>query len=68
MLDQLEDLKQLIVFLGIVNYVKPFIKKLSALTPPLYNKTTLNRTNNKDIQLLIVHNLKRLKNLFIEIF
>lgn len=36
--DNLEETKNLQKILGILNYVKPFIKNMSQLTLPLYNK------------------------------
>ena len=37
--DKLEDLKTLQSFLGLLNYVRPYIKNLSQLARPLYSKT-----------------------------
>ena len=37
--DKLEDLKTLQSFLGLLNYIRPYIKNLSQLARPLYSKT-----------------------------
>ena len=38
-LNKLEDLKTLQIFLGLLNYARPYIKNLSRLGGPLYSKT-----------------------------
>ena len=53
--DKLEELKTLQSFLGLLNYVRPYIKTLNRLVGPLYSKTknTGHRYfNKKDIKLV----------------
>ena len=38
-LNKLEDLKTLQIFLGLLNYARPYIKNLSRLVVPIYSKT-----------------------------
>ena len=42
--DKLKDLKTLQSFLGLLNYVRPYIKNLSRLVGLLYSKTKKYRT------------------------
>ena len=52
-LDIMEDIKTLRAFLGLLNYVRNFIKDMGKYTAPLYNKTSLigqRKFNTKNIK------------------